>query len=167
MKNTRLKRLARLLRKDAANEKGVKFDLSHWAAPADAPEAKFATVPMEPIPVDCGTSACAMGLAVISGEFEKEGLRAHYQFGYRGASMEPILDDARGFDAAKVLFNITPGQAQWLFSPTSYPRDKRRGAVGELIVARRIESLIRTGKLPYGLKTQHEVNNFIHARGWA
>lgn len=167
MKNTRLKRLARLLRKDAANPKGVQFNLAHWAAPAGTSVAVFAEMPMKPVPVDCGTSACAMGLAVLSGEFKKEGLRAHYRHSWRGIAMHPELNGVYDFAAAQLLFNITPGQASWLFSPTAYPLDKRKGAKGELTVARRIESLVRTGKLPYGLKSQNEVGQYAYRHGWA
>lgn len=167
MKNTRLKRLARLLRKDAANPKGIQFDITRWAAPAGTVVAVFDQMPTEPVPVDCGTSACAMGLAVLSGEFKKEGLRANYRHSWSGIAMHPELNGVHDFAAAQLLFNITPAQAAWLFSPTSYPRDKRKGAKGELTVARRIESLVRTGKLPYGLKSQNEVNRYASQHGWA
>lgn len=90
----RLQRMADLLRRDAANPNGVKFDLSTWASPVPENELRGPSpndhwsipegvkmvkrnytdlAPLE-VPVSCGTFACAFGLAAISGEFKAEGL---------------------------------------------------------------------------------------------
>lgn len=148
----RLLRLSDLLDRDAANEKGVKFDLGTWADKSDHSN----WLENSPVPVDCGTTACAMGLAAISGEFAKEGLIAHFEpvapwnnvpYGpplhytlypmivttdYRG-----IARNCSGFEAAEKLFNITEDDAHYLFDSDSY-EGTPRGAEGERFVAQRI-----------------------------
>src|SRR5712664_106281 len=148
MHTDRLLKLAGLLEADAKNEKGVKFDLGWWAAPSDEADTglvrkdTFASIE-EPIPVNCNTSACAMGLAVISGAFEEFGLYAHYieSKDYDGRTptytMFPAMPGSRiGFDAAKELFGIISDDANYLFDPEHYSVTK--GGLAELDVAKRI-----------------------------
>lgn len=153
MKKARLLKLRDLLLADAANAKGVQFDLAHWAAPSDAKDHMFKEEPKKPIPVSCGTSACALGLAVISGAFKRAGLFANFEKRFDGIVMEPAIKDDRGrvldsFDAACLLFGISQRQAFYLFAPDRYPKDKRKGAVGERYVAKRIEKLLAHDGIP-------------------
>lgn len=160
----RLTRLADLLRRDAANEKGVQFDLGTWSQPAKdtllgqlVGYMSRVWLNAEPPPVDCGTTACALGLAAISGEFKEEGLdcefvpywgfddkqhaRAHSEppLGYH---MYPRCKGHTGFEAASALFDISDDDASYLFDPDCYSGDTPVGAQGELFVANRIERFI-------------------------
>jgi len=66
MNKRRLLKLADLLEADAKNKKGVKFDLGTWGNLNEG-------TPEEEV-ISCGTTACAAGLAAMSGAFKKEGL---------------------------------------------------------------------------------------------
>lgn len=151
MKKARLMRLVKLLRKDAANKNGVRFNLAIWARPSE-PRCRWHKTPAD-IPVNCGTSACAMGLAVISGEFEKEGLRARFDYRSYDIVMHPALGTFVGLDAAAALFGIDYVEASWLFSPAYYQSTLRKGAKGERAVADRIAKFVRDGGLPRNKKT--------------
>lgn len=146
-----LTRQAALLRRDAANPTGVKFDLSSWAEPAVDSELRnkastyrsFWKGDVEVVPVSCSTKACAFGLAAISGEFKAEGLT--YHINYRGDLIPRIitLDGIihSGFTAAEVLFGIEGDDAEYLFDPDCY-EETPVGASGEIEVAQRIEHFI-------------------------
>lgn len=145
----RLKRLVKLLRADAKNPNGVKFDLTSWAVPSG--EEAFKT-PKRTVPVSCGTTACAFGLAAISGEFKEEGLRYSYYTRHAGYMLEPSICQGgevyTGFGAACALFDIDDDEAEYLFDPKCY-ESVPQGAKGELLVARRIEDFIRNnGDIP-------------------
>lgn len=146
----RLRRLEALLRADAVNATGAKFDLGTWVAPATSVDRVFEgeSTP-EAVPVNCNTSACAMGLAVLSGAFEADGLCAYYQPVYgqagktRGFQLIPAMKVAdvddyqeRGFGAAEQLFDISENDAVYLFDPGRYIVTK--GAEAEIDVADRI-----------------------------
>jgi hypothetical protein len=142
-----LLKLADLLEADALNEKGVKFDLGYWAAPANIANTDLFPTNDTAIPVDCNTRACAMGLAVISGAFEDQGLHASYHLAHNGGyRMIPALPNPwRGtpyedFEAAEKLFDIEHTDATYLFDQAYYG-DLTRGAEAELTVARRIRDL--------------------------
>lgn len=141
MNKRRLLKLADLLEADAKNKKGVKFDLSSWAVPAGGIvfEGDERTVP-----VDCNTSACAMGLACISGAFKREGLT--YEFDYsmtwNGFILEPRHEGRSGFEAAASLFDIVRSDAFFLFDPDQYPPNKVKGAAAERFVAKRIRDFV-------------------------
>lgn len=64
MQIERLKLLAQKLREDAANPNGIKFEIGVWYGDVDGAK-----------PVSCGTTACAMGLAALSPEFQAMGLK--------------------------------------------------------------------------------------------
>jgi hypothetical protein len=64
----RLNLLADLLDKNAANEKGIIFNLSNWGNVWD-PKRR----------ISCNTEACAMGIAVLSGKFNNIGLGCKVQ----------------------------------------------------------------------------------------
>lgn len=160
MKKARLMRLVKLLRKDASNKKGVKFDLETWGWCSDRQQPLWDSTTANLLPVSCGTTACAMGLAALSGEFEKEGLFATYIEEWNGVSLvpelvskDPGLDNSQGFSAAARLFGIRYDVADWLFSPSYYQSRQRKGAKGERAVADRIAKFVRDGGLPRNKKT--------------
>lgn len=132
MNSEGLLKLADLLEADAKNKRGVKFDLYTWG--------HFRTSKVPKNPVTCGTTACAMGLAAISGKFSSDGLR------YKKSDERHIYISFRnqigGIDSAVALFGISNEQAQFLFLPRSYEGGSRRGAAGERRVAKRIRELV-------------------------
>lgn len=177
MNKARLMRLVKLLRKDAANKKGIKFNLTFWAGPSTPDPSpnkaigdhRWAKAPVDPVPLNCNTSACAMGLAVLSGEFKKEGLYATYADTWNGTVMDPAFKPRgatmtyTGFTAAEELFGLNDDQAQYLFSPVLYRKKFLRGAKGERYVANRIAKFVRDGGLPIDKKTgeHRELGYFV------
>lgn len=141
MNKRRLLKLADLLEANAKNEKGAKFDLSGWGGSEQGPVA-----------VSCGTTACAAGLAVISGAFKRAGL-----FNASGSpdGIHPGLHVTKhnrlyGFDALEKLFDLGFQESSWLFSDGYYPRELRRGAKGERAVAKRIRDFVAGKAQPTG-----------------
>lgn len=111
MKEKRLLKLADLLDEDAKHKKGAKFDIGEWGTVTDLEN-----------PMSCGTTACAMGLAAISGKFKRAGLAAKYVMHYEEKSTTYYAirflwdgDQLGGIDAAVNLFGISIDQAQYLF----------------------------------------------------
>lgn len=125
----RLKKLARLLFADAAKPKGVKFDLTAWAKKGGRIKA-FKNE--KRVPVSCGTNACAVGLACISGAFKKEGL----SFEIRNKILIPTFAASNNWEAVEIFFEITRDEARFLFESTAYRKSK--GAEAEIMVANRI-----------------------------
>lgn len=139
MNKTRLLKLAALLEADAKDQKGAKFDLTIWGNMIDLDK-----------PMSCGTVACAMGLAVASGIFKKDGL-TNYTLNDGDArlyahSLIPFYKNESGFHAAAKLFNISYNDANWLFGAEWYPNEVMIGAEGELTVAKRIRVYVKKGK---------------------
>jgi hypothetical protein len=136
MDTERLLKLADLLENDAANDKGVRFNLSLWARPSGEDEFK----PRQKVKIDCGTTACAVGLACISGTFRDDGLRYSIK---KFDGFCPIFEKAEGWNAVKDFFGLSFDDAYYLFGDSSYPSGKTQGAEGERYVARRIRDLTR------------------------
>lgn len=152
MNKDRLTRMVDLLKRDAANPKGVKFDLGMWAAPAQRGATRWGGVSdSEPLTVaaSCGTKACAFGLAAISGEFAKDGLT--YTFGPvhadGTATLLPTFEGEECFDAAATFFDIKYHDASYLFDPECYDETPQK-TEGELFVAQRISDFI-DGKIDH------------------
>jgi|SRR5882724_3271763 len=149
MRTDRLLKLANLLETDATNPQGVKFDLNGWAKPAYmswSTEEDFYDRQTETVPVNCGTSACALGLAAISGIFKDEGFS--FTISPIGI-LVPFFKDVTtmGFDAAEEFFEITTHQSYQIFDPNYYPEAEKTGSIGELAVAARIRTLVAEGDL--------------------
>lgn len=137
MNKRRLLKLADLLEADAKNRKGIKFSL--YTVGEAAPSVD------EVVKVDCGTQACAMGLAAISGTFKRAGL------GYALVNTDNITlvittinGRVRDYDDAAVkVFDLTHDQAHFLFTPGFYPFGMdMTGAKAERFVAKRIRDLV-------------------------
>lgn len=142
MNKKRLLKLADLLEADAANKKGIKFDLdcvgqaSDWDCDFDPSKGDVYTPG-----VDCGTAGCAMGLAAISGAFKGPGL----SYEVYGQAIEITLDgEMMPYDrAAQDFFDISLAEANFLFSPSHYPIGAIiTGARGERRVAKRIRDFV-------------------------
>jgi hypothetical protein len=136
LQKRRLLKLAVLLKADAKNKKGIRFDIDNVGRKVNGKDFN----PKEVVPLDCSTSACAMGLASISGAFKKQGL------GYKVDGYN-IWNTFNGklvdFDlAAMRLFGVTREQAYYLFAPFTYPFEKREGAAAEREVVRRIKRVV-------------------------
>lgn len=147
MYKKRLERLATLLDDNAANPEGIRFNIRQWAGPADGHETDGHFPTKEKIKVDCGTMACGMGLAAISGVFKKEGLgytltgtEGHYMLLPTFQEDGNSLDE--GYDAAEALFGIDLADAEYLFSGDCYPHLLHKGAKGERYMAQRIRNFI-------------------------
>ena len=142
MNKKRLLKLADLLEADASNRRGIKFNLSTVITPSEKLPANA-----KAIPVSCGTQACAMGLAAISGAFKRQGLsyRMEHNEEY-GIQIDTTMfgNDMDYDDAAMELFEITYEEAHFLFTPSSYEGDDIPiiGARGERYVAKRIRDFV-------------------------
>lgn len=145
MYKKRLLKLAELLEADAGNRKGIKFDLDVVGHVAPG---KVLPLTVEEVKLDCGTTACAMGLAALSGAFKRQGLGAELFPGHFSGNTTMIETTMHGKtvdfdDAAVELFDITMETATWLFNPSGYVAGGEiKGAKGERIVATRIRDLI-------------------------
>jgi hypothetical protein len=136
LQKRRLLKLVALLQANARNKKGIRFDIESLGHKVNWEDFNLKEV----VPLDCGTSACAMGLASISGAFKKQGL------GYKVEGCR-IWNTFNGkfvaFDlAAMRLFGITREQSHYLFAPRTYPFEKKKGAAGEREVVRRIKRIV-------------------------
>lgn len=136
----RLLKLADLLEKDANRVDGIKFDLGMWGRITD-----------DTAEISCGTTACACGLAAMSGAFAKQGL------GYKpespgsdwikitlhGRCRSSGLHDG-SFRNIMRFFDLTSQQTSRLFVPAAYMRAgiPTRGAEGERAVAKRIRAFV-------------------------
>jgi hypothetical protein len=141
MNKRRLLKLADLLEADAKNRRGVKFDLGVVGNAEKVENGK--------VSLDCGTTACAMGLAAISGAFKRAGLGykitdVGYGFGasfYIGTTVNGRKCDYD--DAAIEIFDLTYDQANFLFTPGWYPPGMNlMGGKAERFVAKRIRDLV-------------------------
>ena len=142
----RLLKLADLLEADAANKKGIKFNFNALGRSSTV----FWTVDPEWRPrLDCGTTACAMGLAAVSGAFKRAGLS--YELGYGGVNHIQVTMRGKPIyynEAAQELFGITEREADFLFTPLDqYSTANLKGAGGERKAAKRIRDFA-AGKIP-------------------
>lgn len=147
MNKRRLLKLADLLEADAKNKKGIQFDLSVIARKASTEARPWNEdfSPREVVPVDCGTAACAVGLACISGAFARSGLSYSITIdsGLMPTFRRPDGKTYRNWGTATpAFFGITRKQSDFLFTPWRYPIDMRTGAAGERYVAKRIRDFV-------------------------
>lgn len=133
MNKRRLLKLANLLEADAKNKTGIQFDMSTWGVVHDKEK-----------PMSCGTMACAMGLAALSGKFKRAGLG----YSTRGSILHVTMDGrGDGVRSACRLFEISLEEAEQLFI---WPAGV--GSQGERAAAKRIRKFV-AGKYPTPLKT--------------
>lgn len=132
----RLLKLADLLEEDAKDKHGLKFDMTDWGSGVD--KAK---------PVSCGTTACAMGLAGLSGAFKRAGLKVEFTGNEEAFWLDFSFEGPTGsfvgpYNSGKALFDLTSQEADFLFMPEFYPEGKQIGAKGERYVAKRIRDFV-------------------------
>lgn len=146
LQRRRLNKLIKLLEQDAKNKKGIKFDLAVVGRPSDYAEYSNGAAPRA-VPLDCGTTACAMGLAALSGKFKEDGLS--YKINEQNSYIELKWKGRVNFyvDAAVKLFGISRAQASYLFDPYSYNFNQCEGAKGERTVIRRIKNILEGKKI--------------------
>lgn len=129
MNKKRLLKLADLLEADARNKNGIKFDFLDWGKVRDPKK-----------PTSCGTTACAMGLAAISGAFKRAGLTfepANQLIAFKG-EYGAVL-------GAMKVFDLNLEDASFLFTDTD-GLDDLQGAKAERAVAKRIRRFV-AGKI--------------------
>lgn len=131
----RLERMERCLREHVRDEAGFIFNIAIWCM----------TITVEKHTC-CGTSGCAVGLALHQKLFEKEGLRL--------LSVGPVLVNEKGiqyhgFDAIQALFDLNPKQARDLFTINirSSQHKDAYGPKAALACADRIRTLIDSVKV--------------------
>lgn len=136
MNKARLLKLADLLETDANKKTGIKFDMGTWGETAGKNPK-----------VSCGTRACAMGLAAISGVFKRQGLNYYVDYYEVFNTADVMIGFGRdkicgGFDAAMKLFDIDEDASQFLFNDASYEKYQQTGKRAELAVAKRIRDFV-------------------------
>lgn len=143
MNKKRLLKLADLLEADAENPTGVKFDLCSWGEREGLPRNRIPKT----VPVDCGTTACAVGLACISGAFKKDGLSYKLTSFNNGGgnNFSPRFGQYKEMEAVRQFFEIDSDQSYHLFVHWYYPRALTTGAAGEREVAKRIREMVANG----------------------
>lgn len=120
---------------DAKKSDGIRFDLGTVGRPSEAPAFKS----KDDVKLACGTTACAMGLAAISGEFKNLSFEISNQFFVNITVRDEVVD----YDiAATKIFGIGKRAANYLFTPANYPDDIRAGAYAERFVANRIRRFV-------------------------
>lgn len=143
----RLLKLADLLTADARSKTGIRFNLKviaersvprieqqSWGGTFEDKDFRPKDIPT----VDCGTTACAWGLATLSGAFKRSGLR--YRIDASGFT--PIYRRSKDMAAARVFFDLSVLEMEWLFTPNYYHGLPIEGAIGERVVAKRIRDFV-------------------------
>lgn len=135
MNTERLLKLAALLEVDADKTDGIKFNLETWG---DATEGYVSH--------SCGTTACAVGLAIVSGAFKDEGLNNADEMDEPGEdglrSVWPGFGDLQGWPAVRAFFDLDRSESEFLFDQDEYPEEYRTEAKGERYVAARIREFV-------------------------
>lgn len=126
----RLALLSDELLKNADDPKGMKFYLGYWLK---GPDNVFSSTG---IARDCGTTGCAVGLAMVTPAFNEEGLESMYG--------EPYFDFTNGWQAVKKYFGLDRAEAEYLFSDEQYSKLGLpiSGAEAEKAVAARIKKFL-------------------------
>lgn len=164
MKNEgRLEKLAKLLETNADNSTGLCFNMHTWGASSvwlekiQNGEPKKADLKTSEIQawkpeLSCGTTACAWGLAAVSGIFYEEGVFCRVS----GACMEIQWGSFQDFKAAQEFFGLELEEAAYLFLPSSYLTHHQKGAEAEKYVAVRIREVIEHKKAHHNLTKDHK-----------
>jgi hypothetical protein len=131
MNKRRLLKLADLLEADAKNKKGIRFSYFNWGVDIDPKK-----------PLSCGTRACAMGLAALSGAFKRAGMG--YKIKKNGGLVITHGNSESPMRAAMRTFDLTFSQADYLFTNSS-GMTMTHGATAEREVAQRIRQFVAAG----------------------
>ena len=134
LKVGRLSRLATLLENETAKSLGLKFNLETWGD-YDIEHTGVLFWKKENI---CQTTACAVGLACLSGEFKADNLK----YARNGlGNIYPIYAEDDRWDAVEAFFGLTEKEAIDLFYEDSYDGPVS-GPLAEKAGAKRIRALI-------------------------
>jgi hypothetical protein len=146
MHKKRLLKLADLVEQSvekSRGRKGFRFTMCDWG------HAEHNVAPS----LDCGTSACMMGVAAISGKFKRAGLRyTVISNGPYGADLAVHLNSdvpcryTSAIPAAEALFGISREEAHFLFLPGMYGEDAPlTGKRGARYAAKRVRKFVEHG----------------------
>src|SRR3990167_5294574 len=127
MNKRRLLKLADLLEADAKNKKGIRFDMGRWGFVLD-----------EKQPLSCGTSACAMGLAALSGTFKRAGLGTKIEYRFLRFTWNGRV--VNGHTAGRRLFQIKESESFKLFGGDDRLTE---GAAAERAKAKQIRKFVK------------------------
>lgn len=146
MNKEKLLKLAALLRADADKPDGIKFDLGFWGITYDPDDDEVEANLDTSKVLTCHTTACAIGLAAISGAFNEDGLgffinKGDIEFTLHGTKID-------GIDAAIKVFDLTYDQASYLFVDDAW-LDQTQEASGERQVAERIKRFVKENGIIY------------------
>jgi hypothetical protein len=130
MRVDRLQTLMDLLKEDASDPNGIQFNIKIWANNPDETPRR-----------DCGTQACALGLAAVSGRFPDLRLKKDYP----SYQFMPIYNNQNGLKAAMELFDLKINEAEFIFSSWGYRERFSWGSAAEHEVIQRIQDLINNG----------------------
>lgn len=128
----RLERLANLLDDHVRDSSGRTFDLETWGE-RKTRRGGFLWLSH----VECGTTACAVGLACLSGQFAADGLSYIIDDG----ELYPIYAGLNEWSAVCHFFGLTEKQAVRLFMHRSYAVSA--GPVAATAVAARIRGMLQ------------------------
>lgn len=130
----RLDRLATMLEGYRPEPGGLAFDLEDWSK-TQIKRHGFLWLKK----AQCGTAACAVGLACLSGEFASDGLS--FTPDDDDGSVLPVCGEKVGWEAVRSFFRLTAKQAFYLFESGSY--DTTTGPRAALAVAGRIRTMVK------------------------
>ncbi|RQR63872.1 hypothetical protein [Burkholderia sp. Bp8998] len=134
----RLKMLSNMLRTVNPNH----FDLGDWVdSPWSTREAL--AIPSSGLPqriVECGTTACAVGWACTTPEFQAQGLSYKWDEVCYSSALSPTFDGKESWEAVCAFFEIDRPTADYLFSHHEYEVGR---ATPPSDVVERIEAVIR------------------------
>lgn len=147
MRKKRLLKLADVVER-AIEAKAVKFDLTTWGH-----NDREAVIEMS-----CGTTACLLGTAALSGEFKGAGMGYCVRKYDDGSGAEMDITFARGapfqdghmntFANAAWFFGITRDEAQFLFDPRWYPNIRHHGKGAARYAIKRVRDFVARGGIP-------------------
>lgn len=103
---------------EVINHGVTSFNLKHWWA-KDNCDATIKD--HQDMGYDCGTTACAVGAAMLHPWFNERGLIATFDGGFGAPCIRNNNSAGSDFDAAAAFFGLNFDQAVSLFSPSSYP----------------------------------------------
>lgn len=147
MNKRRLLKLAALMDEvaDRVPKSGPKFDITTWGQTKVNGEG-FADLDKHPV-LSCGTAACILGEAALSGAFKRQGLRYTVDAGGR---IVVRLGAHDGFEAAQELFGLTRDETHAIFAYSELygPGVMPKGRRGALKAAKTIREFVERGGLP-------------------
>jgi hypothetical protein len=141
MHKKRLLKLADLVEQSVEKShgrKGFQFDMNYWGYVDDGKKPEFS----------CGTSACMMGVAALSGQFARQGLRYRVEETWLAREIRLSMKSGTsgGIEVGEELFDLTNEESQFLFYPEKWPEHApRSGKRGARYAAKRVRKFVEHG----------------------